>query len=55
MNSLTYDESRSYDWAEAEEKYISAVLSGENPVENFRTDLYPSLESAAKEYIKNLE
>ena len=55
MNSLTYDEARSYGWADAEEKYISAVLSGENPVEKFRTDLYPSLESAAKEYIKNLE
>ena len=55
INSLTYDSARFHGWADTEEKYISAVLAGENPIEKFRTELYPSLESAAKEYIENLE
>jgi hypothetical protein len=53
-SSVSYDITRFYGWSGAEEKYISAVLAGENPIENFRTELYPELEAKAKEYLENL-
>ncbi len=49
ISSVAFDAARSYGWEGAEEKYISAVLAGENPVEKFRTELYPELEAKAKE------
>lgn len=46
---VVYDAACRGGWADAEEKYITAVLAGENPVEKFRTELYPQLEAKARE------
>lgn len=55
-DSLTFDHAYYNNWLDVNEKYTSAVLAGENPIEGFSTGLGEELEAKAREkYGQTLE
>jgi hypothetical protein len=48
LRSAMCDFAYMHNWLDINEKYISSVLAGENPIEGFRTELGEELEAKAR-------